>query len=317
MSCVALVPSMKLSLKDDFARLAEFSMEQSGAPASQQKDADGVIVAWLEWRRRLPTARRWQIVQSQELQQRIPAMDTKVRDGVAQLCTAAREGQSLRPWSSRTLKQPQFVDGLREDWDIFHFHLGTKVEVDGHVSRSSDLLFAHFDDAAWMMYQIDVLDHRSFSTPHLIEILDSNWPEYWGAMQIHGVQIAANYSDDDIRAGRKAGWGTGVTTRSGRCYAAPGGGINTAGTSSMVYQQLTVLQDVLDSLDAQLRSKREELEPFFQSKHGINWDDVCLTMVSFGTKCQLVEKQSGVAITYLMGEEWAEYELPISLNRDH
>jgi hypothetical protein len=131
---------------------------------------------------------------------------------------------------STRLEDAEFQDGLLNDWNIHHFHLGAQ-NPDGSIARTGELLFG-MAIRPNTFYALYVGAHGSFADRRLLEIFVNNWPNVADAWRLRGIQPGPtnwNPTPEEIRTAR-----SGMTLMldiNGHFYAPPGGGINTAGTS--------------------------------------------------------------------------------------
>ena len=87
----------------------------------------------------------------------------------------------------------------------------SKGKNKGSKERTKSLLYCYFTDTA---YLIDVMDHDSFGSQTVIEIMHENWPELLHGFRIPGVTPYVRLSDEQTFETR-AGYSTFTTTRDG------------------------------------------------------------------------------------------------------
>lgn len=83
-------------------------------------------------------------------------------------------GESLKKYQSRKLKELDYDDDMLSHWGIQHLHLGLEVQSDGYIERTGDLLFVFFKEAK--AYIVGVYNHTSWCDIDIIESIHKNWP---------------------------------------------------------------------------------------------------------------------------------------------
>lgn len=154
-----------------------------------------------------------------------PPMHAKA---VANIETVISQGSLLTPHLSRRVKLLEYDDLLLNDWGIHHLHLGTVLEPDGFVSRTSDLLYVYFE--ATDAYLIEIRGHSDFACQDLLQGIHESWPHLISKYRMNGT-IANRVSDAEIKMLRNAGVQPLISMDDGTTYAPLGGGITTAGSS--------------------------------------------------------------------------------------
>ncbi len=137
-------------------------------------------------------------------------------------------GGNINPYLSKKICDLNYNDLLLNDWGIHHLHLGRKVEPDGFAERTSPLLYCLFEKE--IAYFIDVLSHEDFTSKKLIKTIHHNWPDLLSRYQLNGFK-GNRYSDEEIKALRKANMNCYIEIEDGISYYAPGGGMTSAGSS--------------------------------------------------------------------------------------
>lgn len=144
----------------------------AGVTLPDPNNLEEILFAYFSVRRRLIAVRPRHVVWSRELQaHQLGADDRKALDVIA---LEAIGGVDLTPRLSKFILNPQFNDGLLDDWGIHHLHLSGTVAADGFVERAGALLYVMVkpDD----IYFIYLLDHDAFADDRLLQIVHDNWP---------------------------------------------------------------------------------------------------------------------------------------------
>ena len=98
-----------------------------------------------------------------------------LQNGLQLLRSKMEVGDDLTPHLSRSLKKPDYDDLMLNDWGIYHFHLGTKIEADGFIERTGPVLYARVTRDT--VYFISVENHGSWTDQQLMEVIHKNWPD--------------------------------------------------------------------------------------------------------------------------------------------
>lgn len=153
---------------------------------------------------------------------------TELKSGLNVVKHKIEQGIDLRPHISKLILNLNYDDGLLNDWDIYHLHLGTTLDSDGFVERTGPVLFARFDKQT--AYFINVMAHGSWTNQDMIRIIHHNWPESIEGFRLpEGVSLSKPATDKDIKAFRKAHVVSLIEPEPGVVYAPPGMGITTTG----------------------------------------------------------------------------------------
>jgi hypothetical protein len=138
-------------------------------------------------------------------------------------------GENLLTYLSvRVLLEPNDNDGLLNDWEIYHLHLGTSPHKkhSNLVERTGSLLFARFDHEC--AYFINIFGHDNWTNEELVQILHNNWSDSIQQFRIPGiVELEEPVQNRD--AFRKSGVLAPVQLANGVVYMAIGGGYTSSG----------------------------------------------------------------------------------------
>jgi hypothetical protein len=177
-----------------------------------------------------------------------------VSDGLILLENKILNGNNLDPHQSRCLAEPKdkkFNDLLLFDWDIYHLHLGLRVETDGFIERTDDLLFAVIKDD--VIYELTVQPHGIWTDLDLLECINQNWPQLLFFAKINGT-LSHSSTSDDLKILRKKCINSLLTLSDGTSYFPPGFGYQSDGTSSKVILRanrfIRTVNKILDDIDS-------------------------------------------------------------------
>ena len=144
-------------------------------------------------------------------------------------------GDDLTAYLSKDIMELKNVDVMLNLWGVHHLHLGDKVEPKGKNSRSirrtQSLLFCYLTETD--AYFIGVMDHDSFGSQIVIDIVHENWPVLIDGFRIPDVELYPPLSAEQIFDLTRAGYSTLTTTRDRTVYMPPGGGVMWSGDNAL------------------------------------------------------------------------------------
>ena len=171
-------------------------------------------------------------------------------EGEEQFLAKVEAGEDLRPHQSTRLEQPDYEDGMLNDFGIQHFHLGTTQHSTkpSFVARTDPLLFAMVreDD----LYCIGYYGHGEWSRAELLDVIHESWPETISGYSIDGVDLAHSYTDDEHEQLRRADINVVTQRPDGTIHMGPGGGVTLAGSSIMDMRGLMNARQLCSQLES-------------------------------------------------------------------
>lgn len=287
---------MQIDLLSDLAEMRKEDLEEMGYQSGADEDPETVLRRYYTVQQRIPPEIEWTIEQSDELQKSKDDLTQKQRDGLKKLNKAARNGESLKPHLSRKIaRDPDFVDDLQVERNIFHFHLDTEeTEIEGHemVKGHKEILFAFLCPEEATMYQLEVAGHE-WARQERLDIIEDNWPEILDEHELGGVEVQGGPSDEKVRKWRDLNVNTTIETEEGRGVGPMGGGMTTAGTSMDSERLLRGDMRTLDKVEEKIRNAREELSEDFQDEYGLEWEDLEFELAEYGEEIRVRETNTG------------------------
>lgn len=287
-----------INFSADLQEIINQNLFALGYPPEPGEDLDAVLIRYFNLQRRIPPVLVWTVKQSKELAAK--SLPQSIGLGLQQFIKKAESGQSLKPYLSIQINNPDYQDLMFYDWEIFHFHLGTCPHPTHpeFVERTEDLLFAIADLKTAKIYLIDIHPHRGgFTNQDLLKIIEENWSEILDPHTLSGVmRLTYNVSDSDIGSLRKAGINTVLQTPSGRVLASMGGGITAARTSARNRIYADRLKADFDRLEVYFIQQQSYLEDYFKSKYGKDWNDLIFKVRSFVSLVKIEELMTGEVI---------------------
>lgn len=139
--------------------------------------------------------------------------------------SAINTGACLKKYQSRKLKKLECNDDMLSHWGIQHFHLGQKLEPDGFVKRTGDLLFIHFSNSE--AHILGIFDHGAWCDLDLVQIMHNNWPDQLAIFKSNSN--TAPLTDAEYKTLRKKHVNANVIVSDGTEYLCPGMGVTANG----------------------------------------------------------------------------------------
>ena len=188
------------------------------------KYPDRMISSYYGATRRLITLRRRKIHKARSF-----ACPEKHRKALAEIESLINTGANLRRHLSTKIKELKDFDTLLKGWGVHHLHLGDRVaskkgKNEGFVKRCDPLLLCYFTETD--AYFLDVIDHDSFESHRVVDILQQNWPHLLDKFRKPDIALyPADLSNEDTYKLVHSGYMTFATARDGTVYMPPGGGV--------------------------------------------------------------------------------------------
>lgn len=226
--------NIKMDLCGDYSRMVEYWMQKRGLRTRK--------VGWDLWydffnlQKKTITPGKRKVWFSREF-----SCPDVVRPGLDLLIAKFQNGETVVPHLSKDALKPSKFDELLYDWGIYHFHLGTTMDVTtGRIMRTGPILFAKVD--AENVYCINVYSHDKAALPpwcrqEMVEIVHRNWPEtieqYRFPEAAHAVYPGGRtkVTDQEYAAIRRSHAFTLITAEENAVYAPIGGGMASSGHS--------------------------------------------------------------------------------------
>lgn len=189
------------------------------------KNPERIISAYYGVTRRLITLRRRKIHKA-----RCFACPEKHRKALADIENLINTGGDLKNHLSTKIKELKDLDTLLKGWSVHHLHLGDGVDNrkgknEGFVKRDDLLLLCYFTETD--AYFLDVIDHGSFESHRVIDILKENWPHLLDEHCVPGTELyPSDLSNEDIYKLMHSGYMTLVKAQDGTVYMPLGGGVS-------------------------------------------------------------------------------------------
>lgn len=212
------------------------------------KDVHDLLIKYYNTIFKLIDIKPYKIHYSKELKDKMCNDDYK--DNLKLIEKKFVNGEDINPHLGRLSFNPDFQDGLLNDWGIYHLHLSSEKDPnDDYLFLRSDwLLLCMIDEKC--VYFIDVRPHNeSWDSNHeeyslwfrddLLKIIKSNWEFLLRKYELNGVKLQDKPSKEEYNLRNH-----GITTMvmiDDKVYAPPGGGITAGGKIGKKIGSLQVL----------------------------------------------------------------------------
>ncbi len=229
-----------------------------GAEVASISD-DDVLIAYFDALRRRPATRPRKIWMADDF-----VCPAEYQGGWEQLQRKITDWEDLRPHLSKGHARLSTLDGLLNEWNVHHLHLGTAASSrdSSLIERSGPVLFARItgDD----FYAINVYTHGDWEQTSVLESLHRNWPDTIKSYRIRGIQ-GEPLTDEQRRNLRKGNMQTATTTEDGTVYMSIGGGVASSGTSAEAVRLTDMLWSDAEQLQISVQEQLEKFLPALQS----------------------------------------------------
>jgi len=251
---------IELDLFSDWLKIAEDELKTEGYP-TENIDSQKIPILYF-------TLQKMKImsIPRKILKSDIFMCPSEMLDALNILEEKIINGDDLRPYQSRLLKNIENKDGLLFDWGIHHLHLGTILQNDGFINRTGPLLYVRFyQDTA---YFIDVLEHGAWTQQDLLRIIHRNFPSSIEEYKIPGIDgLERNYDDEEIKHLRNFNSNTLLEVAPGEFYLGPGGGFTGSGHSGDAVNMHIDNHNGIKELEAKIKESPEEV---IKQQHSLN-----------------------------------------------
>lgn len=197
------------------------------------------------------------------------------QSGWDRLKKSVSEGQDFTPHLSKLVTKPEETDQMLNDWGVYHFHLGTKLQK-GFVNRTGPLLFARITDK--IFYAIGVYNHGAWTDSEVVETVHRNWPDSVRQWIMRGVP-RQRLSDEERGALRKKHLNAFFLTKDGTSYGPIGGGMVASGHNFSSVVQMDIEHDRLDCLERLLVDLSDEITPALKNAGYVDAAEVVAKLV--------------------------------------
>ena len=259
--------NLRANFKADLIDLSRSELSRRwGSQVDSIKDSD-IVMAWLDARRRRPEARPRSLRVADDFN-----CPPDHEAGWQALQSEIAQGIELRPRMSRRHSQLGYLDGLLNEWDVHHFHLGTKFEDDGSglMKRTGPVVFARVTSDNF--YAINTFSHSSgqqtrvWEQKCILETLHRNWPESIRQYRLNGISDEP-LTNPERRNIREVNLQTVTGVSDGTVYSAIGGGVTGSGVAMTARMGADMLESDVERLQPAIEAGFANFIPHLR-EHG-------------------------------------------------
>ena len=160
--------TIDIDFYEDWINILRNELIILGYQALQSEDARNISIRYFNVKKRIISEVPRTIQISKEYS------DGGYSDVIKTIQQRAEKGDSLTPYLSTRMSDPDYNDSMLNDRGIHHLHLGELVEGESFVERTGPLLFVRITEKDF--YILNVLEHGQWSNQLLVKIVHDNWP---------------------------------------------------------------------------------------------------------------------------------------------
>lgn len=164
-------------------------------------------------------------------------------------------------------KRRQDLDLMLNRWGVHHLHVSSKLEADGFVERSNEVIFAIFRPEK--AFFVDIMNHGDWSRDHVLETIVEEWPTEGLIHQINGIAgLSHTLTEVDRMVLHKKHVNSAFEYR-GKVYM-PDGILSSAGTSIHAIREADRVVIAVEEFEKRVAADPTWLPSLFQ-KHGVTY----------------------------------------------
>lgn len=186
------------------------------------------------------------------------------KNGLCRLEEDIIAGNSLFKYLSKRIFQADYSDGMKFDFGISHFHLGTVPDASCTqlVKRTANVLYAVYTDDAFYFLAVD--KHGRWNDLRLIEIIAESFPELLKMHEINNIKSLQPGLTEKQRKTLRENHVNTFIHLDGKLYSSPGGGVSSNGFSTNATFKFIRQMSFLMRLE-------EQIKIFFASNHSLEF----------------------------------------------
>ncbi|MFP9098911.1 hypothetical protein ACLI09_07645 [Flavobacterium sp. RHBU_24] len=182
------------------------------------------------------------------------------RKEIEHIFNLAKIGGNLNPFQSKKLLQTNFHDHLKNEWNIYHFHLSLEInKKSGFVKQVDSLLFAYIDNENVFFLGESTHKQDIFSNIKWVEILHDHFPkilEPFKREETDDIKVASDYKNSALWRERLC---MGFSKIRNTVYYHPGIGQATSGHNILIVRNSIGFLRWLHKLENQVADSYQEL----------------------------------------------------------
>lgn len=242
------------NIEEGLTQILLQELNEVGRDTTALNDADKVLVAYFNTCLLFPKPYKYYIHIHNDF-----ICPSEYTDGYEILKKKIQSGEKFSAHLSRTTKDTEKHDLMLYDWGIYHFHLGTTIDDDGYIKRTSKLLYAYINRND--IYFLGIFEHGKWSDLQLIETIHKHYPWSIKGWILDGKPEKI-ITPNERKSLRDAHINTIITLSDGTSYIGPGWGITAAGTSARVRLQVNDIHHEIIDFEKEILSKLPDAEEY-------------------------------------------------------
>jgi hypothetical protein len=236
-------------------------------------DSD-VLPTYFDSLRRWPAARPRRVWQADDF-----VCPRELAAGWELLREKVLKGEDIRPHLTREHGAVGYRDGLLNEWNVHHLHLGVKPYFKDpfYIDRTKQLVFALItaDD----FYAINIYrQHGDWETIDIIESVHRNWPEIISRYRINGVP-GESLNNQGRKQLRGSNIQTFTTVSDGTVYAPIRGGVACSGVSIEAVMRAAQAYAEMRRLQIAVQEQIQKFTVHLRPRGYSDGDDIRTTLV--------------------------------------
>lgn len=249
----------KDTFENDLKQEMHLMFSDMGVKIPIRSHLDEMVLDYLTLHKKLVQVKPRQVLINPDLEAKLTTHSK--RNEVERIKRLLSIGQNVNFFQSKKLFQTRFHDHLRYEWNIFHFHLSTRLENGSNfVKQTNQLLFVYIDDKEAIL--LDIQNHIDgiFADEKWLEILDNYFPHILEPY-LDGdiIDISPNVSSIERQNLWNKGLTLGMTKVNGKIFRSPGIGRTTSGHSILVTMTANEISRWLHKITEHFDNKLNEI----------------------------------------------------------
>lgn len=250
---------LSANFKSDLIFLTRLELAAEWGSIVQDVTDGDIVLAFLDSRRRRPSARPRKVWIADDF-----ICPPAHAAGWHSLQTEIVQGIALVSRMSRLHASLANDDGLLNEWNVHHFHLGTSLKADGSglIERTGPVVFARVTDNDF--YAINVYEHGEWEEFSILESLHHNWPETIRQYRLQGIK-GEPITEKQRRNLRKVNAQVATEMADGTVYGPIGGGVMSSGDSARARTGADMLESDVERLQVSIQEQLETFLPHLRA----------------------------------------------------
>lgn len=251
--------SNEIDFEADIINEIQKNIKNTDAKISINKRWDEQLLDYLTLLKKLIHPKKRRVLYSPELSRRLTNHPKK--NEILHLEQLIKSGENINCFQSKRLFQANFHDHLAYDWNIYHLHLSTQIDLKtGFVKQVPQLLFLYISNDQALFLETDNHSPGAFADVKWLEILDDSFPEILEPYRdTHIGDLNPKLNAVDRQMLWDKGYSIPFTEIRGKVYYNPGLGRSTSGHNTLVIQKVGNIQSWLWQVQNQFRKNFDKI----------------------------------------------------------